>query len=884
MENGTSASGTPRVSSFPSRVASMSKRLMDRGQAEDWAWKDMKFLVYDDHDVRLNGYDSDDEEGLLKFALKMSTEATEPDNTEVSGNHTSQRSTCAACPDFPHRWKTRKLRLFKPSDAFRARLNNPKNSTVSLICGHYVAISYCWPIPEVDASGNTIEPERIYKVRELDGNLRTSRALDDVLDRAIDAAKYFGLCMIWIDQECLPQPKEDSSEEQKNEQQLSIQAMDIVYNRAMVTVGLHDGVITNQAQMQAINVLRQADKAQRIPIADVGFLNYTLDFLEMVSRDRWYTRAWVVQEALSASNGLVIAFRRGSGISCPFSYNFVREPGYSVDRQSRQLQSESVYITADGFRGIVRVAKQLLERQYTPFGHALMRLGGRPTTLLERAGPIIRAAEALNSVSEAPRGPGKNFFWIGGAYSYGFRYTVDIAGVLTLLRIRSCRNQEDRIAIVVNMCNYDLRLDTQAAIDNDMFRAGFMALALRNGDLSLLVPEAYSDYMARSFEQSRPSLWPPENYPDLIDHVTIRNLQPVKVNSVTSLTDQGIVMSACLWNVEDQLDLSPITWQIDRRENKTVVEFEERRRRISAHFSKETVMRQTMDELDSKTTPLPADSPVWGPIRSEGVQVRQHVSAHRVEQVPQMQHMVCEILFGILRYLMNYAETDPRAAGLASSIWQSVRVDMVEDRMDLPDEVNQALFDHPDVIANPFKTLQLDVMPGGTYSELWFIDQIMQCGTLWVGRYIPIGPEFMSRMRWMRRDDTSPSPEAQDVEGSATATYKEKQPANVTKGKRKRNEPEPILKKQLAQQMLASMANIAMPRDHDLGLWGSAMITGLAVFAGSGLFSDEAEDHRARNRISTFDVEGPCLVATPWNSQWERLPHPDFRSMSFWIK
>ncbi|KAI0844570.1 hypothetical protein F5Y00DRAFT_266398 [Daldinia vernicosa] len=88
------------------------------------------------------------------------------------------------------------------------------------------------------------------------------------------------------DQECLPQPKEESPEEHKREQQLGVQSMDIVYNRALVTTGLHDRVLVSQAQIHEISVLGNNCKAHGVHLVSIESLGHALDFLEMVSLDR----------------------------------------------------------------------------------------------------------------------------------------------------------------------------------------------------------------------------------------------------------------------------------------------------------------------------------------------------------------------------------------------------------------------------------------------------------------------------------------------------------------------------------------------------------------------------------------------------------------------
>lgn len=73
------------------------------------------------------------------------------------------------------------------------------------------------------------------------------------------------------------------------------------------------------------------------------------------------------------------------------------------------------------------------------------------------------------------------------------RLTVDAVGALTLLGTRGCRDVQDRVAIVANMCGFDNRLDTSVLARHcKSLRLALLALTLMNGDNSLLVPEAYN--------------------------------------------------------------------------------------------------------------------------------------------------------------------------------------------------------------------------------------------------------------------------------------------------------------------------------------------------------------------------------------------------------
>lgn len=290
---------TPNSSSVDfAQIAEISRYKFERAKAWHWAMDDMKFLVYDDTDIKINGYDSDDEDGKTAYAQWLSCEHEEdvkvlPESS--SSNKADVESPCRVCPsypEFPHSWKPQKFRLVNPT------IDHSEDGHPVDLCQHYIAVSYCWP-PRDEAPA-----PRSYQVRDLNGQIRQSRALDDVLDRAVDVANTCGLRMIWIDQECLPQPTKESPQVNQYEQELGIQAMDIVYNRAIVTAGILDVIIDTQAQLDALEALMFFDKARVQTLIDHEFCYLILDILYNASLDRWYTRAWVVQESFVLETSL----------------------------------------------------------------------------------------------------------------------------------------------------------------------------------------------------------------------------------------------------------------------------------------------------------------------------------------------------------------------------------------------------------------------------------------------------------------------------------------------------------------------------------------------------------------------------------------------------
>ncbi|KAI0470353.1 hypothetical protein F4859DRAFT_522844 [Xylaria cf. heliscus] len=942
MENDMKQQGVPLSPSFNSRIASISKHLINRSEAQKWALMDIKFLIYDDTDVKINGYDSDDEEGMTEYAMRMSTqndqdghdnhagEAPQPglsgcnkgSGPSSRGNGNNDRDdefecrVCSACPEFPHNRKTRKFRLFRPTDALPELYQDPNHIASVDICAHYAAVSYCWPALQDSTETNK---GATYQIRELDGSVRKSRALDDVLDRAVDVANSCGLRMIWIDQECLPQPKAGSSDEEKHEQQLGIQAMDIVYHRAIITAGLHDVAVTDPLQMSAIQTIMNMD--DRMPTNPVtgDTVNHVLHFLKSLLEDRWYTRAWVAQEALSAGPGLMIILRRGPGVAYSAKLRGDRKryltPKHTLDHSPRGMPSEVICLPVNEFRSIIRNLKLTLQRNFISNGQTLQRFSNQSHDLIAGVGRVLEAAEALHP-RLARQNSSNGIIHTVGRYNYGTRWTVDAAGALTLLKTRDCRDKEDLVAIVANMCGFEIRLDTRAVGEYGSLREGLTALALLNGDLSLLVPEAYgssnSEFIHSSPQAAEPDpawMFPLDRYPSEIDHVTVRNFNLHRLPVPPSLTEKGISLPSYVWQVDDQIDLFPIKYQyqdiweklkclsviIDRLEKETPEQFLARKRLVTNHFSERAILQQAKEDLFLKPE-LPSESKAWGNINTAGVRVTQYTSAYRIQEVPWMQQIVSEIIFSTLRFLYNSGETDPRAYGLATSIWQSLRVDIVDGREDLPDVVDEKLFEHPAVIASPFRTLQLDIDRNGVYSQLWFVDRIMRYGTLWIGRYkrchsaqTVSSPPHQPRLdRTSLQDEPQTDKKEEAEESSVDLKGKNRMPI---KSPIEASGPEgvpistSILRRQLRRTIQVEYMDFLAP----MGLQGAPNMNAgtmntFAEVMTAGLWEAEAEEGRISNLTSIFDVDGVCTVMTPYNTNWEMLPRPALRSMSVcWV-
>ncbi|KAF8847373.1 hypothetical protein BDZ45DRAFT_754976 [Acephala macrosclerotiorum] len=942
MEDDVKVGSAPLGPETMKTLSEISEYQIDRQKAELWAQRDIKFLVYDDTNVRQNGYDDDDEEGMLEWALAISVSEhgisrpknshssdvkqiqaeprfgktsekqetrsagkaphdggdsdNEEDSQDKSGVYELPMSCnfCASVPEFPRSWKPRKFRLVRPQLIPTSR-DPPGGPTV---CNHYVAVSYCWPVPQKDENGNTVVTPGTYQVRELDGTVRCSRALDDVLDRAVEFAISCGLRMIWVDQECLPQPGEDSPQEEKEEQELGVQAMDVVYSRAMVTAGLLSAEITSEKQICAIAAVldftvdesgREIEWQQKLnkPMPSLGddiapLLPPLIDFLEKVSADRWYTRAWVAQEALSAGEALVLVLRLGAGIPYYYGLSFAGvEPTpvltsmhFSPEDEDR---SSIMTIPVEDFRRVVSVVKFFL----ITYNFASLKSTIAPS----RARSVLTTAEALHPSPPLPKTVLDAVFIPGGINYQRPRQTVDAVGALTFLGTRGCRDVQDRVAIVANMCGFNNRLDTSVLARRcKSLRLALLALTLMNGDNSLLVPEAYNLDAEEELPGTRSSigwLWPLSRTPHLLDHCKLHVWGFISQSTYQSekiFTPNGPRLRAHLWSVEDIFDFRQIQaeweeeWtrdklmrlQITKLEGETTDQFQRHQRLFLDYCLKKNVLvPQTSLQVSLGERTLysgPHCNSDFNIEFNEDDMLRHHDQA--------AQRLATEIIFAILRYLYLKADSEPLALGLANSIWHSLRTDVVpRTEYELPDEVGDWLLTDPDVLDNRPELLQLDRTRDGSVAQFWLIDRIMRDGFLWVGRY---GNGPISE-----RKGSSSTARGTAVSSSRRPT------AAIAKS---------ILQRQRARRFTASIAGICnFPRLNRSDMRYdrrnmAAFIEDISRVRDHEGDYEQMEEAHAQDLVSVFDVDGPCLIAIPHNGDWEMLPRPALRSMSVcWV-
>ena len=345
-------------------------------------------------------------------------------------------------------------------------------------CGHFIAVSYCWP---KDPMGNFIECDRTYRIcTNISLGKRTervNRAPNTVIDRAVEFARACGIRMIWIDQECLPQ---DTSKEQE----LAIQAMDMVYQRAYATVGLFESILRHQNYLDAAASVLHWGRTGRLMTTrlDISPTDVARDltlFLELIGNDQWNTRAWILQESLAASERLMILLRTDLRANISFS-----APSHVLS--CPQIIKGTFNITMRDMQNLSSVSRRFFSSPGF-YSNGIRSCDLEP----KRIENAIAKLERMRPKTVMANHQG-NYLYAEGGVNYGKRMKCSAAVALTFLGERRNFRPADRLAIMANLCDYEVRLDTrELEVRFESLSTCLLTLAIMNGDLSLLNPDAY---------------------------------------------------------------------------------------------------------------------------------------------------------------------------------------------------------------------------------------------------------------------------------------------------------------------------------------------------------------------------------------------------------
>lgn len=367
------------------------------------------------------------------------------------------KESCSSCRSWPPFPIDREIREFKI-----VRTIGVDTQRQIWNCSHYVAVSYCWPQAKYDEKGKEVPYEGSYTVTR-NNDTKRNRAPDEVIDRSVAFALENDVRLIWIDQDCINQDDDIDKE-------LGIQSMDIVYQRARFSIGLFNAEIESDEEITAINEFlswggrpgSSADVSSLLPFLD-GFL----DALQRILEDPWTTRAWILQESFSAGKSMVLLFRRGDKVT-------TQNIGWS----GQSCSSTDVAMDLDILNNCITYAR---------YFYTIAEQDKLSRKQLDQFARIGRKLTSFHPM--APESPLHG----GRGHETRSRKSCNAAVALSYMQHRYNSRVPDRLAIIANLCDYDLRINTQyverhvASLATCIF-----TLAIINGDLSLLYSEFYS--------------------------------------------------------------------------------------------------------------------------------------------------------------------------------------------------------------------------------------------------------------------------------------------------------------------------------------------------------------------------------------------------------
>ena len=461
-------------------------------------------------------------------------------------------------------------------------------------CNHHVAVSYCWrrggrrrhestPMPTEQGVNLTApqlrplkrrrsSPPRDYRSTKPPYDIMTGRGLRrgrvprDIMDRALRYAAKKGLSFIWIDQECIEQ-------DDPVEKELAIQSMHLVYRRSEFPLGLLTAKLARQDHVDALNfairysngdsVLRDADAKSEGFVGIAGrerpiqsFIRSFAEVLKIMARDRWLTRGWIMQEMVLAGEKMVFS------MPCDQS---LTKPGWGGDVEGE------LHFTLDE---LVPIFDDVLssDAKAREFDELISTMDKR-----------VNVGEAFYATYRKLRHITLGTNADGDTSMHGHHRVCNPLAAVLYLEGRSNSRHGDRLAIVANLCDYAVRLNSTKLEELGFgYSTCLLAMMLLNGDITYLVEWAKVPTRARnqveSIKQPPPLVdlrwnplaaysWMPTshaslslglNYDQFIDDGNLALatiMDPIMQVCDARLSQYGFHLRGWTWAVSEKLDL-----------------------------------------------------------------------------------------------------------------------------------------------------------------------------------------------------------------------------------------------------------------------------------------------------------------------------------------
>ncbi|KAH8653130.1 heterokaryon incompatibility protein-domain-containing protein [Tricladium varicosporioides] len=584
------------------QIVKVAAYTLRREDTQKWA-QNLRFLTYDGggsddeqgENVNDEGKDDDDEDNENEEDEDEDNEDEDSEDEadeggELGGDEDDGSDGSDGAP-FPECVKCRGLPYFPHSSPVKAlRLTGDLELGD---CSDYLAVSYCWSQTK-STSPSSSGTELDYVIRKPDGTKRSNIAPKEILDRSIYIAANYGFRLIWIDQECIDQ-------NDRMDKEFGIQSMDVVFERSSMVIGPLSLTIESDIKWNALKLLKidenlpdsDGHQTASANLAEHGLEVFQI--LESLISDRWFTRAWILQEMVCASSRLILLLKSS--------------PDVVLD----EYESKEFNLVYSDFRGIIsRLTWDIYYNQVM----WKFPLADYPA-MRERLMNILHQFQYSSPLPD---------FRLGSV-SFDHRTTCNAIEAIQYLTVRNNSRTPDQLAILANLCHYPIRLNT-TVLESDVFSLStcILTLAILNGDLSLLVgvsPEEWDQAHAiqpRRTKRRKTQNW---NTPKLFSwlppqSIVLKELNWSFENSCTcrvvdpKITCDGLSLQGYLWQIDRQVFFE----EIQKEYGPAYMEIQNDEAKLQYHPKFARIYWEVLKELHRQNL-LELANAIWHFVRAE---------------------------------------------------------------------------------------------------------------------------------------------------------------------------------------------------------------------------------------------------------------------------
>ena len=389
----------------------------------------------------------------------------------------------------------------------------------------YVAVSHTNDASESEQETRAFGGYRI--IRSTQGNVTApTKVRDRVFQRAMSYAIRHRVKLIWIDDECI-------NRDDKNEHEMAIQSMDLIYSFSKYPVGLLTKPIKTPEQLDFLRGLLLSDFVEYsggpdppalVPEMPVETASKIVDLLDYITSDKWWTRAWIFQEDYRSTVKMTLLIPRSPLLS-----------GLRTDDGLCSIPNE------------LEVKSVIFHEQSTLFCLAFLQKAGE---------------EWQDGHTKC-----KNILGKAGKYNLLYQYGY-LAGqgsarkamspfIFTDIGNRDISFAPDLLAIAANCCNYSIRLNTKRLEDTPhSLSMSILALYLLNGEI--IMNDKHDEKLLNGDIFSYLRQLALDNFDPPVRDKELTFIKRCRFVDVRLIPD-GIVTSGRLWKLHKAIDTDAFT-------------------------------------------------------------------------------------------------------------------------------------------------------------------------------------------------------------------------------------------------------------------------------------------------------------------------------------